>query len=214
MITEICFYVFAIILILSALRVITAKNPVHAVLFLVLCFITAACLWLMLDAEFLALSLIMIYVGAVMILFLFVVMMLDIDSEILRSGFWKHLPLVLILGVIILVEMIVVLYTKPIIIHQFTAVATESNSYQLGWLLYTKYAYPVELASITLLLGLIIAVALTLRTTNKQAKYQNISKQVATNSRDRITLVNIKNSSLQTHEFETVTTGTKEENIP
>lgn len=194
MINIILFYVFAAILIFSALRVITAKNPVHSVLFLVLAFVTASCLWLMLNVEFLALSLILIYVGAVMVLFLFVVMMLDIDLETLRSGFWKNLPLAILLGVVILAEMVLVLVTKPIVITtDATAnVATNlSNSYQVGWLMYTEYSYPVELASLILLLGLVVAVALTLRKTNKNAKYQNIASQVATVSRGRIKMVNI-----------------------
>ncbi|MBP9743499.1 MAG: NADH-quinone oxidoreductase subunit J [Burkholderiales bacterium] len=194
MINIILFYAFAAILIISALWVITAKNPVHSVLFLVLSFVTASCLWLMLNVEFLALSLILIYVGAVMVLFLFVVMMLDIDLETLRSGFWKNLPLALLLGVVILSEMILVLVTKPIVVmgDSTTNIASKiSNSYQVGWLMYTEYSYPVELASLILLLGLVVAVALTLRKTNKNAKYQNIDSQVATVSKDRIKMVKI-----------------------
>ncbi len=198
MVTSVFFYFFATILIVSALIVIMAKNPVHSVLFLILAFVTSSCLWLMLNVEFLALSLILIYVGAVMVLFLFVVMMLDIDIETLRSGFWKNLPLALILGLVILGEMVMVLVTKPIVITGTPAAVvdpTVSNGYQIGWLMYTQYSYPVELASLILLLGLVVAVALTLRKTNKNAKYQNISEQVNTPSKGRVVMVKMKSET-------------------
>ena len=194
MVTSVFFYLLATVLILSALRVITAKNPVHAVLFLVLTFVTSSCLWLMLNVEFLALSLILVYVGAVMVLFLFVVMMLDIDTETIRSGFWKNFPLALLLGLVILTEMVIVLVTKPIVITAIVppVYPSVSNGIQLGWLMYTEYSYPVELASMVLLLGLVVAVALTLRKTNKNGKYQNISKQVNTESKGRVKMVKMK----------------------
>jgi NADH-quinone oxidoreductase subunit J len=194
MVTSVFFYLFATILILSALRVITAKNPVHAVLFLVLTFVTSSCLWLMLNVEFLALSLILVYVGAVMVLFLFVVMMLDIDTETIRSGFWKNFPLALLLGLVILTEMVIVLVTKPIVITGSAPPVdpSVSNGIQLGWLMYTEYSYPVELASMVLLLGLVVVVALTLRKTNKNGKYQNISQQVNTESKGRVKMVKMK----------------------
>jgi NADH-quinone oxidoreductase subunit J len=191
MLTNVLFYLFAAILIFSAIRVITAKNPVHAVLFLVLAFVTSSCLWLILNVEFLALSLILIYVGAVMVLFLFVVMMLDIDVETLRKSFWQHLPLAIVLGLVVLVEMVFVLLAKPITLPQIsTTYATNlSNSNQIGLLMYRNYSYPVELASVILLLALVVAVALTLRKTNKNSKYQNIAAQVAVDSSTRVTLV-------------------------
>jgi NADH-quinone oxidoreductase subunit J len=199
MITSVLFYVFSGILILSALQVVTAKNPVHAVLFLVLAFVTSTCLWLMLNVEFLALALIVIYVGAVMVLFLFVVMMLDIDLETLRTGFWKNLPLALLLGVIVLVEIVLVLIKNPLIIlpHEAAQIvggigSNVSNANHLGWVLYTQYSYPVELASMILLLALVVAVALTLRKTDKNAKYQNIAKQIAVKASDRLELVNMQ----------------------
>ena len=190
-VTSILFYVFSAILLLSGLRVITAKNPVHAALFLVLAFVNAACLWMMLGAEFLSLTLILVYVGAVMVLFLFVVMMLDVDLEALRKGFWKNLPLALVLGVVVLLEMLVVVLKSPMVAAVANAdpVTKISNSNKLGWVLYTQYSYPVELASMLLLLGLVVAVALTLRKSDKAAKYQNIAKQVATDSRSRFTMV-------------------------
>ncbi len=190
-VTSILFYVFSVILLLSGLRVITAKNPVHAALFLVLAFVNAACLWMMLGAEFLSLTLILVYVGAVMVLFLFVVMMMDVDLEALRKGFWKNLPLALVLGVVVLLEMLIVMLKNPVVTEVANAdpVSQISNSNKLGWVLYTQYSYPVELASMLLLLGLVVAVALTLRKSEKDAKYQNIAKQVATDSRTRFTMV-------------------------
>ncbi|MCE2706113.1 MAG: NADH-quinone oxidoreductase subunit J [Proteobacteria bacterium] len=193
MLTSVLFYVFAFILVFSAISVVTAKNPVHAVLFLVLAFVTSSCLWLMLNVEFLALILIVVYVGAVMVLFLFVVMMLDIDVETMRKGFWKNLPLAIMLGIIVLVEMLVVLINKPMVINNIPDLANSSisNANQLGWVLYTQYSYPVELASLILLLGLVAAVALTLRKSEKNAKYQNISKQVAAKASERFEMLNM-----------------------
>jgi len=193
MISSVFFYIFAVILVISALRVVTAKNPVHAVLFLVLAFVTSTCLWMMLNVEFLALTLILVYVGAVMVLFLFVVMMLDIDVETMRKGFWKNLPLALLLGIVILFEMVSVIVTKPIILqvhHNNTISGPNAN--QLGYVLYTQYSYPVELASLILLLGLVVAVALTLRKTSKNTKYQDIAKQVSITSVGRVELVQMK----------------------
>ncbi|MFN8769869.1 MAG: NADH-quinone oxidoreductase subunit J [Neisseriaceae bacterium] len=193
MLTSTLFYIFAFILVFSGLRVITAKNPIHSVLFLILAFITSACLWMMLNAEFLSLALIVIYVGAVMILFLFVVMMLDIDVEAMRKGFWKNLPLALLLGIIVLVEMLLVIINKPMIIENSNISDTNiANANKLGWILYTQYSYPVELASMILLLGLVAAVALTLRNSEKNAKYQNIRKQLNINAKDRFELVKMK----------------------
>lgn len=190
-ITSILFYVFSAILLLSGLRVITAKNPVHAALFLVLAFVNASCLWMMLGAEFLSLTLILVYVGAVMVLFLFVVMMLDVDLESMRKGFWKNFPLALVLGVVVLLEMLLVVLKHPMVsdVANTDPATNISNSNKLGYVLYTQYSYPVELASLILLLGLVVAVALTLRKSEKAAKYQNISKQVATDSRTRFTMV-------------------------
>jgi NADH-quinone oxidoreductase subunit J len=191
-ITSILFYAFSALLLFSGVKVITDKNPVHAALFLVLAFVTASCLWMMLGAEFLSLTLILVYVGAVMVLFLFVVMMLDIDVETMRRGFWKNLPLALMLGIIVALEMVVVLIQHPMIASPpvSTSVQAElSNSNTLGWVLYTQYSYPVELASMILLLGLVVAVALTLRKSDKSAKYQNINQQVAVDSKTRLTMV-------------------------
>ncbi|MCE3268106.1 MAG: NADH-quinone oxidoreductase subunit [Burkholderiales bacterium] len=193
MLQTVFFYAFSIVLVLSALQVVLAKNPVQSVLFLVLAFVTSSCLWIMLNVEFLALTLILVYVGAVMVLFLFVVMMLDIDIETMRKGFWKNLPLAICLGLVILVEMIMVLVTKPVVVYKMSQTdGTLSNSNQIGWVLYTQYSYPVELASLILLLGLVVAVALTLRSSEKNSKYQDISKQVAVSSLGRIEMVKMQ----------------------
>jgi NADH-quinone oxidoreductase subunit J len=211
MITTVFFYIFATILVLAALRVITSHNPVHAVLFLVLAFVTSACLWIMLQAEFLAIALILIYVGAVMVLFLFVVMMLDIDVETMRKGFWKNLPLALVLGLVILFEMVSVIVTKPVLIgdDSVRVISNDTpNSNQLGWILYTKYSYPVELASLILLLGLVVATALTLRKREKKATYQNIPKQIAVNAnKGRLEMVKMKAEPRELDTEEAITTS-------
>src|SRR5574341_1438766 len=147
------FFAFAAVLLIAALRVITARNPVHAALYLVLAFFTATGIWLLLRAEFLAITLVVVYVGAVMVLFLFVVMMLDINIERMREGFWKNLPLAIVVGGIMMAEMVPVLCP-----------ADYSNTRELGRLLYTEYAYAFEVAAVILLVAIIAAIALTLRT--------------------------------------------------
>ena len=189
MTTNIIFFIFAAILIVSAFRVITAKNPVHSVLFLVLSFVTSSCLWLILNSEFLALALILIYVGAVMVLFLFIVMMLDINIESLRLSLWKNLPITIIFGVVILIETILIILQNKnnITIDKISPML--NNSTDIGIIMYNKYSLPIELASMLLLLGLVVAVALTLRKTIKNAKYQKTSDQVKVNAKDRIKIV-------------------------
>ena len=187
------FYVLAAMLLLAALRVITAKNPVHAVLFLVLAFFSAASLWLLLQAEFLALVLIMVYVGAVMVLFLFVVMMLDIDVERLRHRFWSYLPLGAVVGLLIAVQMALVLggkYFSAEALPGHTMPADYSNTKELGRLLISEYYYPFELAAVVLLVGIIAAVMLTLRG-RKDTKYQKPHEQVAVQRKDRIRMVSM-----------------------
>lgn len=190
MLYSILFYTFSLILVLSALKVIIAKNLVHSALFLVLGFVTSACLWIMLNVDFLALVLILVYVGAVMVLFLFVVMMLDVEVEALRSGFWKNLPLALVLGVVVLAEMLMVILNKNMQAGDSLYMQDVSNYKKLSYTLYVQYSYPIELASIILLLGLVVAVALTLRhTSEKKGKYQNIPQQVNTKAKDRLTII-------------------------
>jgi NADH-quinone oxidoreductase subunit J len=187
----ILFYLFSAVTVIAALRVITARNPVHAVLFLVLAFFNVAALWLLLQAEFLALALIMVYVGAVMVLFLFVVMMLDINIEQMRRGFWKNLPLGAVVGLLMVGEMAVVLsgrYFGLATLPPQNQAANYSNTKELARLLYTDYAYPFEIASVILLVAIIVAVMLTLRR-RKDNKAMNAADQIAVKSRDRLRIV-------------------------
>ena len=185
------FWFFAVILVIAAMCVITARNPVHSALFLVLAFFTAAGLWMLLRAEFLAIALVLVYVGAVMVLFLFVVMMLDVNLEQLRAGFWGNLPLALAVGAVMVVEMI------AIIVRGFVETRAPgdpgsgySNTKALGHVLYTDYAYPLELAAVLLLVAIVVAIALTLRK-RKDTKYQDPARQVAVRRGDRVRLVSM-----------------------
>jgi NADH-quinone oxidoreductase subunit J len=187
----ILFYIFSIVTVVAALRVVTARNPVHAALFLVLAFFNVAALWLLLQAEFLALALIMVYVGAVMVLFLFVVMMLDINIERMRKGFWNNLPLGALVGLLMLGEMAVVLsgrYFGLASLPPQNLPADYSNTKELARLLYTDYAYPFEIASVILLVAIIAAVMLTLRR-RKDTRTMQASDQIAVKSKDRMRLV-------------------------
>ena len=185
------FYIFAAILLLAALRVITARNPVHAALALVLAFFTAAALWMLLRAEFLAIVLVLVYVGAVMVLFLFVVMMLDINIDRLREGFWSYLPLGATVGLLMVVEMVLVLGGKYFALpNPADPGADYSNTKELGRILYTDYVYPFELAALILLVAIVAAIALTLRT-RKDSKHQDPSKQVMVKRADRVRVVSV-----------------------
>ena len=187
----ILFYIFSTITVAAALRVITARNPVHAALFLVLAFFNVAALWMLLQAEFLALALIMVYVGAVMVLFLFVVMMLDINIERLRQGFWSNLPVGAVVGLLMVGEMAVVLsgrYFGLANLPPQNLPANYSNTKELARLLYTDYAYPFEIASVILLVGIIAAIMLTLRQ-RKDNKAMHASDQIAVKAKDRMRLV-------------------------
>ena len=185
------FYAFAAVLLLSGVRVITARNPVHAALFLVLAFFTAAGIWLLLRAEFLAIALVVVYVGAVMVLFLFVVMMLDINLERVREGFWRNLPVALVVGGVMVLEMISVLANRiwgaggPQRLP-----ADYSNTKELGRVLYTQYAYAFEIAAVILLVAIIAAIALTLRR-RKDSRSQDPSEQTRAKRADRVRLVNM-----------------------
>ena len=188
----ILFYLFAAVVVFAALRVITARNPLHAVLFLVLAFVSSAGIWLLLEAEFLAITLVLVYVGAVMVLFLFVVMMLDINLEQLRKGFWQWLPAGALLATLIVVQMVWVLGDKASSAGM-TAVkhaADYSNTKELGRLIYTDYVYPFELAAVLLLVAMVAAIALTFRR-RRDSKSQNISRQVNVKRADRVRLVSM-----------------------
>jgi NADH-quinone oxidoreductase subunit J len=193
------FWIFAAILVIAAGCVITLRNPVHSALFLVLAFFTAAALWMLLRAEFLAIALVLVYVGAVMVLFLFVVMMLDINLERLREGFWTYLPLGLVVGAVMVVEMAMVLGGKYFDLRVPASKlpgSGASNTKELGRLLYTDYAYPLELAAVLLLVAIIAAIALTLRK-RKDTKYQDPARQVAVKRGDRVRLVSMPSENKQ-----------------
>ena len=185
------FYLFSAVLLFAAFRVITSRNPVYAALYLVLAFFQASAIWLLLRAEFLAISLVLVYVGAVMVLFLFVVMMLDINVDALRQGFWKHFPLAAGIGALIALEMAAVLMGGFRLAEPRRPMATgpdTSNTLELGKLLYTEYLYPLEIAAVILLVAIVAAIALTLRT-RKDSKYVNPSDQVRVKARDRVRIV-------------------------
>ena len=218
------FYAFSAVMLFASFRVITARNPVHAALYLVLAFFQASGIWMLLKAEFLSIALVLVYVGAVMVLFLFVVMMLDINIDSIRQGFWKHFPLAATVGAVIALELAAVLLggfrisepraqvasqvispaavtavapVDPASAALTTAsaadvghvvVAQASNTKALGILLYTEYLYPVQVAALILLVGLIAAIALTLRA-RKDSKFQNAGDQVRVKARDRVELV-------------------------
>jgi NADH-quinone oxidoreductase subunit J len=186
------FYLFSVVLLFAAFRVITARNPVHAVLYLMLAFSQASAVWLLLQAEFLAIVLVLVYLGAVMVLFLFVVMMLDLNIDSLRQGFWKHFPLAALVGVVIALEMAYVLMGgfRQMPAAAQTAIAEGSNTKLLGILLYTEYLYPVQIAAVILVVAMIAAIALTLRQ-RKDTKFVDVQDQVHVKARDRMKLVKL-----------------------
>ncbi|HMV22109.1 MAG: NADH-quinone oxidoreductase subunit J [Betaproteobacteria bacterium] len=181
------FFFLSAILIFASLRVITARNPVHAALHLILAFFTCGGIWALLQAEFLAIAIILVYVGAVMVLFLFVVMMLDINMDRIRQGFWQYLPLGALLGMLMVAEMGLVLGSKYFQVPASEAVtpAGISNTKGIGTLMFTDYVYPFELASIVLLVGMIAAIVLTYRGP-KHSKYTSPSDQVFVKAKDRV----------------------------
>jgi NADH-quinone oxidoreductase subunit J len=194
------FYLFSVVLLFAAFRVITARNPVYAALFLVLTFFQAAGVWMLLKAEFLAISLVLVYVGAVMVLFLFVVMMLDINVDALRAGFWKHFPLAATIGALIALEMAAVLMggfrpteeprAMPAVAQAAQAGVQYSNTKELGRLLYTEYLFPLEIAAVLLLVAIVAAIALTLRT-RKDSKHMDPAQQVRVRASDRLQVIKV-----------------------
>ncbi|TXT24411.1 MAG: NADH-quinone oxidoreductase subunit J [Gallionellaceae bacterium] len=185
------FYLFAAISVFAALRVITVRNPVYAALFLVLAFFSMAGIWLLLEAEFLAITLVLVYVGAVMVLFLFVVMMLDVDLVQLREGFWRWFPVGALVAAVMVFEMVMVLgarQTSETGANLAKHAADYSNTKELGRLVYTDYVYPFELAAVLLLVAIVAAIALTLRR-RKGVKSQDVAQQVAARREDNVRLV-------------------------
>ena len=187
------FYIFSGVLLFAAFRVVTARSPVYAALYLVLAFFNAACVWMLLRSEFLAIVLVLVYVGAVMVLFLFVVMMLDMGVDQLRQGFWNHFPVAALVGVVIALEMAAVLlpgfnlHDAPV---ADAAALKLGNTKLLGIEVYTKYLYPLQIAAVLLLVAIIAAITLTLRR-RKDSKYQNPSEQVKARKADRMRIVKL-----------------------
>jgi NADH-quinone oxidoreductase subunit J len=189
---EVLFWLFAAVLAVSALGMITVRNPVHAALLLVLCFFTSAAIWLLIEAEFLAVVLILVYVGAVMVLFLFVVMMLDINIEEVRARVTRYALLGGVVAGVVVFEIVSVVWTRSLGLDVTTGAqaqpANYSNTAELGKLLYTNYVYPFELAAVLLLIAIVAAISLTMRK-RTGLKQQNVSRQVAVRREDRLRIV-------------------------
>jgi NADH-quinone oxidoreductase subunit J len=186
--TTALFYVFSAVLLFAAFRVITARNTVHAALFLVLAFFSASCVWMLLQAEFLAIALVLVYIGAVMVLFLFVVMMLDINTDALRAGFWQHFPLAGLVGAVIALEMALVLmggFRVSEVPVPDPVAARLGNTKLLGIEIYSQYLYPLQIAAVLLLVAIVAAIALTLRR-RRDARYMDPSEQVRVKKADRL----------------------------
>ncbi len=190
-IEQIIFYVFAGVLIAAAVSVVTVRNPVYAALFLILAFFSSSAIWIMLEAEFLGVVLILVYVGAVMVLFLFVIMMLDINIDILREGFIRYLPVGILVAAVVAAQMIYVLTSDSIkgFVAPVRKDADYSNTEALGEVLYTEYVYPFEIAAVILLVAIIAAIVLTHRQRKPGTKSQNISEQVRVKSSDRLRII-------------------------
>ncbi len=187
----IIFYLFAVVMILAAIRMITAKNPVHSALSLVMVFFTSSAIWLLMEAEFLAIALVLVYVGAVMVLFLFVVMMLDINISQIREGFVRFLPAATLVSAIMIIELVLVVVSKEFDISRVAVAAPEmSNTQALGSVLYTDYLLPFEVAAVILLVAIIAAIVLTLRH-RAETRYQNPAEQVKVKREDRIRIISM-----------------------
>ena len=187
------FYVFSAVLLLAAFRVITARSTVHAALFLVLAFFSASCLWMLLSAEFLAITLVLVYVGAVMVLFLFVVMMLELGDDAFRDGFWRHFPLAALVGAVIAIEIGLVM-TAGFDVREAPVdplLADIGNTRLLGRELYTQYLYPLQIAAVLLLVAIIAAIALTLRR-RKDSRYVDPADQVKVRKADRLRVLKVE----------------------
>jgi NADH-quinone oxidoreductase subunit J len=197
LITGVLFYAFAAVLLVAALGVITSRNPVHSALFLVLAFVQSAFLWLLIEAEFLAITLVLVYVGAVMVLFLFVVMMLDVNVEEVRKGFTRYMPLGVAVALIVVVEIGHVIWFRAQGLQFMTVPqplpADHSNTKELGAVLYTEHVYAFEIASVILLLAIVAAITLTMRK-RPGLKVQDIVKQVAVRREDRVRIVKVESS--------------------
>lgn len=193
---QIIFYLLSAVLLASAVSMVTVRNPVYAALFLILAFFNSAALWIMLEAEFLGVVLILVYVGAVMVLFLFVIMMLDINIDVMREGFIKYLPVGLLVAVVVAAEMVMVLTNKSLHIPKpAPAPADYNNTEALGEQLYTYYVYPFEIAAVILVVAIIAAISLTHRKRPPSTKSQDPSQQVQVKSSDRVRVVKMKSEN-------------------
>jgi NADH-quinone oxidoreductase subunit J len=194
MLVEILFWTFSAVLVGAALGVILSRNPVHSALYLVLCFFNSAVLWLLIQAEFLAIVLVLVYVGAVMVLFLFVVMMLDVNIEQLREGFARNAPLGALVAFVMVAELAYVLWVRRlgIVLPGAPAPVADgaSNTAEIGAVLYTQYAYPFQLAAVVLLIAIVAAITLTMRR-RSGLKAQDVAAQVAVKAKDRVRLVSM-----------------------
>ncbi|MDX1453849.1 MAG: NADH-quinone oxidoreductase subunit J [Gammaproteobacteria bacterium] len=193
------FWPTAALLVFAALAVITVRNPVHAALFLVLCFFSSAVLWLMLEAEFLGIALVLVYVGAVMVLFLFVVMMLDINIAVLRQGFVRYAPLAAIFAIVMVAELAYVIWHKQLGIAEYVRTPLPegySNTSAIGQVMYTEYVYPFEIAALILLVGIVVAITLTMRK-REGTRHQNAAEQVKVKRDDRVRLVKVESETDQ-----------------
>lgn len=192
---QLLFYLFAAVLLGAGISMVTVRNPVYAALSLIVCFFTSAALWVTLEAEFLGIVLVLVYVGAVMVLFLFVIMMLDINHDHLREGFIKYLPVGLLVAVVITVEMVLVINAGDFAVEKYQQAvrhgAEYSNTEALGAVLYQEYLYPFEIAAVILLVAIIAAITLTLRR-RPDTKSQDIGQQIRVQSKDRVRLVKME----------------------
>ena len=192
---EFVFYAFSTVMVVAALGVIGFRNPVHSALSLVLTFFATAGVWMILEAEFLAITLVLVYVGAVMVLFLFVVMMLDINITLLRKGFMRYVPLGILIALVLIVQMIMVVGPENFGFETFAEPARQaadySNTKALGRVLYTEYVYPFEIAAVILLVAIVAAIALTMRR-RPETKYQTPGKQIQVKKEDRLRVVQMK----------------------
>lgn len=193
---ELLFYLFAVTLLAAGINMVTERNPVHAALSLIICFFTSAAMWVLLEAEFLGIVLVLVYVGAVMVLFLFVIMMLDINHDHLREGFIKYLPAGLLVALVIAAEMILVLNSGGFDAEKYQQAvrhgAEYSNTEELGKVLYQQYLYPFEIAAVILLVAIVAAISLTLRGKTTGRKSQKVDEQIRVQRKDRVRLVKMK----------------------
>lgn len=197
---EVVFYAFSALMLVSALGVVSARNPVHSALFLVLTFFATSAIWLLLEAEFLAITLVLVYVGAVMVLFLFVVMMLDINVARMREGFMRYTPFGIAIAIILIMQMVLVVGPEQFGLQAFEIPAPQaadySNTKTLGRVLYTEYVYAFELAAVILLVAIIAAISLTMRR-RPNTRYQSPDKQMQVLKEDRLRVVKMKSEDRQ-----------------